>query len=342
VTGAVGVVVNPLAGKDIRRLVASASHTSDASKIGTVRRAVVAAVESGATRVLVAGDPHRLAERAVDGLELPVEVLDEPVTGSRLDSTAAAARMWKEHVGALVVLGGDGTCRDIALGWPDAPLIAISTGTNNVYPSALDGTSAGCAAGLVASGRVPFGEVSRRSKRISVHVPGDDIPDDLALVDLAHVATTFVGSRAVWDPTTVRTIVAAFATPASTGLSSVAGRVSPVDRWTGGGVVVQLGSGGRRVRVPLGPGTFTTVEVSEVRRVAIGEPVQISGAGVLAFDGERDRRIPAGVVVTATVDVAGPWVIDVERTLAVAAGGRLFDETGASRAHGEGEADDAD
>jgi hypothetical protein len=341
VTGAVGVVVNPLAGKDIRRLVASATHTSDASKIGTVRRAVVAAVESGATRVLVAGDPHRLAERAVDGLDLPVEVLDEPVTGSRMDTTAAAVRMWKERVGALVVLGGDGTSRDIALGWPDAPLIAISTGTNNVYPSAIDGTSAGCAAGLVASGRVPFADVSRRSKRISVHVPGDERPDDLALVDLAHVATTFVGSRAVWDPSTVRTIVAAFATPASTGLSSVAGRVSPVDRWTGGGVVVHLGPGGRRVRVPLGPGTFTTVEVAAAHRVEIGEPVRLAGAGVLAFDGERDRRMRDGVEVTATVEVAGPWLIDVERTLAAAAAAGLFDEPGTGGAQRDGEDDDA-
>lgn len=324
-TSAVGVIVNPLAGKDIRRLVASASHTSDASKIGTVRRAVIAAVESGAERVLLAADPRRLAERAVDGLRLPVEMLDEPVTGSRIDTTAAAVRMWKEHVGALIVLGGDGTCRDVALGWPDAPLIAISTGTNNVFPSAIDGTSAGSAAGFVASGAIDVARVARRSKRISVHVAGDARPDDLALVDLAHVATTFVGSRAVWEPSTVRLVVAAFATPASTGLSSVAGRVSPVDRWTGGGVVVRLGEGGRRVRVPLGPGTFTTVEVSEVRCVAIGEPVSIAGGGVLAFDGERDRRLSDGTDVTATVEMAGPYVIDVERTLLAAAAEGLFD-----------------
>ena len=30
----VGVIVNPVAGKDIRRLVTSASHTSDSAKIG--------------------------------------------------------------------------------------------------------------------------------------------------------------------------------------------------------------------------------------------------------------------------------------------------------------------
>ena len=323
--GAVGVIVNPLAGKDIRRLVASAGHMSDAWKIGTVRRAVVAAFDSGAEKVLVAADPHRLAERAVDGVRLPVEVIDEPVTGSRLDTTGAAVRLWKEQVGALVVLGGDGTCRDVALGWPDALLIAISGGTNNVFPSAVDGTSAGSAAGLVASGAIEVSRVARRSKRISVHLAGDPRPDDLALVDLAHVATTFLGSRAVWEPNAVRLVVAAFATPASTGLSSIPGRVSPVDRWTGGGVLIRLGEGGRRVRVPLGPGSFTTVAVSEVRRIDLGEPVSISGRGVLAFDGERDRRLTEVSRVTATIEMAGPYVIDVERTLLAAAEEGLFD-----------------
>lgn len=324
-TGAVGVIVNPLAGKDIRRLVASASHTSDAAKIGTVRRVIIAAVESGAGRVLVAADPHRLAERAADGLDLAVEVIDEPVTGSRLDTTAAAVRMWKERIGALVVLGGDGTCRDVAIGWPDAPLIAISTGTNNVFPSAIDGTSAGSAAGLVASGAIDVGRVAVRSKRISVHLAGDPRPDDVALVDLAHVATTFSGSRAVWEPGSVRLVIAAFATPGSTGLSSIAGRVSPVERWTGGGVLIRLGSGGRRVRVPLGPGSFTTVEVTEVRRIDLGQTVAISGRGVLAFDGERDRALTDRSEVTATVEMAGPLVIDVERTLLAASHAGLFD-----------------
>ena len=45
------------------------------------------------------------------------------------------ARCGRHDAGAVVALGGDGTCRDVAIGWPDAPLIAISTGTNNVFPT---------------------------------------------------------------------------------------------------------------------------------------------------------------------------------------------------------------
>ena len=83
--GTVGVIANPAAGKDIRRLVAHASPTSDAAKMGVVRRAVLGAIDAGATRILVAPDRHNLSTRAVEGLDLPVtaagvtiEVLDEP------------------------------------------------------------------------------------------------------------------------------------------------------------------------------------------------------------------------------------------------------------------------
>ena len=52
----VGIIVNPNAGKDIRRLVTPATHTSDGTKVGIVRRAIVAAFESGATKVLLMPD----------------------------------------------------------------------------------------------------------------------------------------------------------------------------------------------------------------------------------------------------------------------------------------------
>lgn len=329
--GTVGVIVNPLAGKDIRRLVTAASHTSDSAKIDIVRRAVIAALESGAERVVLASDPHHLADRAVADLGDRAEVIDTALHGSRDDTIAAATRMWKEDVGALIVLGGDGTCRDVALGWPDAPLIAISTGTNNVYPSAIDATSAGAAAGFVASDAIAAGTVSRRSKRLATTVTtgstsrGSAVIDDLALIDLALIDTTFVGSRAVLDPSTVRIVVASTASPATTGLSSIAGRLHPVDRWAPGGVLVRLGAGGRPLRVPLAPGSFTTVEVIEVVPLLDGQQVEIDGPGIVAFDGERDRRIGRDGHVTVSVQTSGPLLIDVEATLLAAATACLFD-----------------
>jgi len=54
---AVGIVANPLAGKDIRRLTSGATPISDAVKIGAIRRAVVGAIEGGA-------ELHRAAWKA--------------------------------------------------------------------------------------------------------------------------------------------------------------------------------------------------------------------------------------------------------------------------------------
>jgi hypothetical protein len=308
--------------------------------MGIVRRVVGAAVETGATELLLADDPHRLARRSIERLDLrgaSVELLSQPTMGSRRDTIEAAAEMRRRGADVVVVLGGDGTCRDVATGWPDVPLIAISTGTNNVYPSALDGTSAGVAAGLVAGGRVPIDRVAQPTKRITVHIDGPLIAepvDDLALVDLALIDASFVGARAVSDPASILSIVAAIGHPASTGLSAIAGRVHPVDRNMKGGVHIELcgprtaddGDGPTRdVRVPLTPGSFVTIRVGRVRPIDDGEPVVLHGPGVLAFDGERDIPIRADAVVTARVERTGPRLIDVIATIAYAAQHALFD-----------------
>jgi predicted polyphosphate/ATP-dependent NAD kinase len=324
----VGVIINPHAGKDIRRLVSAAGQTSDAVKIGIVRRVVVGALEQGAERVLLSTDTHQLAERAVEGLDGPIEFVESPLTGSHLDTVAAARSMWKEQAGAIIALGGDGTCRDVATGWPDAPLIAISTGTNNVFPTALDGTTAGVAAALVATGAVDLADASQQAKRVALRVDDptrNTVRHDIALVEAALIDTTFVGARAINDPATIRWVVAAIAEPASTGVASIAGRVHPVDRHEPGGVLIRLGPGGRGVRVPLAPGTFTTVEVQSVDSLASGEPVEVPGGGVLAYDGERTTPVGSVATITVSIEPSGPRIIDVEAALVVAARAQLFD-----------------
>ena len=286
----VGVIINPHAGKDIRRLVSAAGQTSDAVKIGIVRRVVVGALEQGAERVLLSSDTHQLAERAVEGLDGPIEFVESPLTGSHLDTIAAARSMWKEQAGAIVALGGDGTCRDVATGWPDAPLIAISTGTNNVFPTAVDGTTAGVAAALVATGVIDIVVVSHPAKRVALRIDDparNTVHHDTALVEAALIETAFVGARAVNDPTTIRWVVAAIAEPASTGVASIAGRVHPIDRTTDGGVLIRLGPGERRVPSSTGSRHLRH------RRRAVGR-----AAGVLA----RWSRCPAAAYWPMTVN----------------------------------------
>ena len=332
--GTVGIITNPAAGKDIRRLVAHASPTSDAAKMGVVRRAVMGAIDGGATRILVAPDRHNLSTRAVQGLDFDtgrsvvIEVLDEPAHGWSGDTIAMASRLAKEGADTVIVLGGDGTQRDVAKGWLDVALVAISTGTNNVFPRSVDATLAGLAAGLVAAGVVELSQVSHRAK--VAHVRFDDgSNDDLALVDLVLMDGQFTGSRAVWDPRSLRALIACIAEPATVGLSSIAGLLHPVDRRSPGGVHVIFGGAHESgvVRAPLAPGLFFDVLYSSVMALDEGSPIVLTGPGVLSFDGERDRVLASGAVATAEIRADGPYVIDVDATIAAAASTNHFHHT---------------
>jgi predicted polyphosphate/ATP-dependent NAD kinase len=315
--GSVGLVANPHAGKDVRRLVTHASPTSDAAKIGIVRRAGIGAIEGGATRLVMAPDVKHLTRRALDGLGTRAEVveLDMWVEGRPTDTVRAAALLRDHDVDVVLALGGDGTSRDIAKGWLDAPLIAISTGTNNVFPRQIEATVAGMAAGAVASGRVPMADVSSVSDVI--HVTLADGRTDLALVDVALLAERFVGSRAVWDPASLREMVACIAEPASVGLSAVAAAILPLPRRCEGGVAVGFGTG-RVVRAPIAPGTFADLAVRSARWIGPGETVSWTGPGVLAFDGERDLVLTETMRAELVVRRDGPRVIDIDRAMQLA------------------------
>ncbi len=321
-SGIVGVLANPASGKDVRRLVAHASPTSDAAKIGVVRRAVLGALAGGARRVLVAPDSHFISQRAVAELagDVAVEVLDEPTYGSRADTVAMSQRFAKEDVGALIALGGDGTMRDVAMGWPQVPLVALSTGTNNVYPRTIDATVAGVAAGLVASGEIEADASGYRSKAIKVRF-SDGRPDAIALVDVAVTDSLFVGSRAVWDIESLRQLIVCIAEPQSIGLSSIAAMLSPCDRRCPGGVVVDILPRGvqdpnRVVRAIIAPGVVVDVSYRSAHTLAFDEAVSIFGPATLAFDGERDCELSDGDQATVHISENGPFAIDAERVMA--------------------------
>ncbi len=320
-------MANPLAGKDVRRLTAKAAVTPMDHKRASVARVVLAAAEVGVERVVLLPSPFRVSERAAEEVahRVGAEIVfaDVTVRGGRTDTAAAVAAMRRDGVGAVVALGGDGTCRDVALAWPDAPLLTLSTGTNNSFPEMREATVVGAAAGLVATGAVPVDEVSVRPPVVRLRV--DDADDDLALVDAVVTAEHLVGWRDLPDPDDLRLVVTARARPASVGFGAVAGLLAPGGTDAGGGVVVRLGPAAdapRRVRVPVAPGRYDTIGVHGVEIVEAGVEVGIDVDGVLACDGERQRRIHRRVVARVVPD--GPRVIDVDAVLDRAARAGAF------------------
>lgn len=315
----VGIVVNPLSGRDVRRLAARAGTSTPDDKRNQVQRIIVGAAAAGAERVVLVSDPFRIADAAVEalGVKIEVELLDLGTRCHPRDTPAAAEAMRDRGCEVLVVLGGDGTNRQIVKRCPEAPLIPISTGTNNVFPSMVEATLAGAAAGLVASGRVPLEVVSRRAKVVRTAI--EDEPDDLALIDAVHLVDDSTGNRLPYDPGRIRRVLVSRAEPCAVGISPIAGLLHPTSAEDDRGVEVVCGGDGAPLLVPISPGLYTELGVVDSREVSLGERIEVTGPGLLAFDGDRERDLAPGQKATLWVERSGPPVVDVPAALREAA-----------------------
>ncbi len=316
----VGVIANPAAGKDIRRLVAAGRVVSNQEKANTLRRVFAGLVATGVERVLVMPDLSRLAAPAMEDVASDIEAgyIDMPRVDHQDGSTLAARIMISEGAGCIVTLGGDGTNRVVAKGAGDVPIVPISTGTNNVFPQMIEGTLAGIAAGSVAMGADGVDAAITRCKRLDIFV--DDEPVDMALIDAAVSTEMFVGARAVWDMDTVEDVFLTRAEPASIGISAVGAQLRPVSIDEPIGLRMRLGRGdgptARTVKAPIGPGMVPEVQVAEWAILQPGKRHQIGRRpGTIALDGEREVTLLPGRKVEVVLDLQGPRVVDVAHVL---------------------------
>jgi len=333
----VGIVANPLSGRDIRRLVAKASVFPTAEKANMVQRMLTAFGATGVERALLNTDLGGISAAVLRGLRTrrasdppwpAVEFLETGrITQSAADTVTAVREMCAAGARAIVCLGGDGTARVAAAACGDTPLLTLSTGTNNAFPRMREATVAGLAAGLLASGQIePEPPLVRRAPVLEVTAAGRT---EIALVDVAVTAAGHVGSRAVWDPATVTELYCTFAEPDGIGLSSVAGQLCPSPRTDPGGVALRLGPADdcpTVVRAPIAPGLVADVGVRDWRPFPPGAEHRVAAArGVIAVDGEREIEFRADAAApTVRLRPDGPWCIDVPAVLAAAAGRGLF------------------
>lgn len=317
--GPVGIACNPASGKDVRRLVAGASVFDNQEKRAIVRRAVKGALAAGATEFRFVPDTHDIASSALAefGSEVSAKPVDAPRTSSALDTIRGAEALCAAGCSAVLTLGGDGTNRAFARGWLDAPLVPISTGTNNVFPRLVEATVAGAAAGGVAAGRCTLSDVARRAKAIHVEIDGE-LPD-LALIDAVLTDDRFVGSRALLYGDRLRVALLTRAEPSAIGITSIGGLLCPLSPEEDFALLLELGYPGDVVHAPIAPGHYQSIGVRSVRRIDFGEPVELEGRGALAFDGERERVLRQGQRATLSVERDGPFVIDIDRVLERAA-----------------------
>ncbi|MEQ8483756.1 MAG: NAD(+)/NADH kinase [Pseudomonadales bacterium] len=319
--GIIGIIANPASGKDVRRLVARASVFDNQEKQAIVGRALsgIRAAAGSDCRIAYFDDAHGIARGALElaGGGLEAEAVEGTGTVTALDTVHVAERLREIGCAVVITLGGDGTNRAVTTGWPDATLIPISTGTNNVFPTLVEATIAGAAAGLVAAGHVPLDEVSHISKLVRVDIDGEAA--DLALIDAVLSRERFVGSRALLSPDHLAAALLTRADPAAVGMTALGGLIDPLGIDEDAGLLLTLGGNGARVNAPIAPGFYREVGIESCRRVAFRKRVSFEGPGVLAFDGERERVLKPGQQVRLTIDRSGPRVVDVTRTLHAAA-----------------------
>lgn len=345
----VGLIVNPSASHDVRRLTSLARTMSVHERLNAVARIIGGLAASGIDTICYMAEPAGLVERAAELLaatgrasereRLPElrPVLDEPAIDAAGTARAAAA-MARLGVACLITHGGDGTHRAAISGWPEAVIVPLAGGTNNAFAIPIDPTAAGLAAGLFAADPARRAGHLHRAPRLEVRTDGrDGAPQPtIALVDVALLDGGSIGARAIWDPGLLLEAVVARSDPALTGLAGVAGMLRPLVDGRGPGmpagpplaVHVRFAPGGTTVRVPLGPGRLVPIGVAGSRQARPGEVIELGAGGgarppgwrTIALDGEREIALPPGERAEVRLATDGPFVLDAASLLRAAAG----------------------
>lgn len=320
----VGIIANPLSGKDIRRLVAYATIVDNVEKANILRKILLGLDSVDVDEVFIMPDQYGLGQRALSNLsrlKTKVSFIEMLVTGYQEDSIEAARLMRELGIQCLIVLGGDGTNRAVAKQCKDIPIVPVSTGTNNAFPYMVEGTIAGLAAGCVAKGWVDTQTTTLQTKKLNIYKNNRWI--DHALIDVVVSKDLFVGSKAIWDMKKVWEMILTRGEPTNIGMAAIVGAFHPISVDSDLGIHVILEDGSRdgiapslRIRSMIAPGLSDTVSISEYKLLKIGERISIHHRPVtLALDGEREIEVGHKDRIEVELSREGPCVVDIKKTL---------------------------
>ncbi len=321
----VGIIANPSSGKDIRRLVASGTVVSNNEKANTVRRILLGLDSMGVETAYIMQDCAQIGSQAARNLDMSLEVrhLDLPMTNCQEDSTRAAKALDELGVACIIVLGGDGTSRVVAKGCMDTPLLPISTGTNNAFCEMVEGTLVGIGAAMLALGVVDAEAVTEQAPVLEVWNGSQLI--DIALVDLVISTMEFMGSRALWDESTLREIFLTRAVPGNIGFSSLGWTLQPLSAAEPYGLHIRIGRGDFQVKAPIAPGLIRSVPISEYTQFGPDQPIEIhQKQGMIALDGEREHSIGENDSIFIRYNQKGPYVVNLTKALETASRSKYF------------------
>ncbi len=307
----IGLIANPLASKDVRRLVGLARVVDVEEKANLIARLLVGMTAGPPVRVVALPDSGRLVERAVRlarGTTPEIEFLPMEAESTEADSRRAAEQLRDLGAALIVVVGGDGTIRSVVEGWTDAAIVPVAAGTNNAISVVDEPTVVGLATALASDGT--FGDaIFDRCSVLSVDT-GADRPS-VAVVDAVGVNTPWIGSGALWDVNDLVEAVVTNVRPTAVGIAAIAAAFGDLPQ--GSACHIRFGHG-RQIRALLGPGLVADVSVADYEVLPMGSRVEMAPASrVVALDGERRLIRGDGCVVEVR---SGPRLLSVRRTMA--------------------------
>jgi len=319
--GKLGLVVNPMSGRDVRRLAAHATNMTHEAKRDIVARVASGADAMGVSGLYITQEPFRISSLALEYMNLDAQVhtVAHKLQNSAADTELTVAAFREAGCGTFVSLGGDGTnraiVRTIVHDGSAVDLVPLSTGTNNVFPVLAEPTMAGVVAGLNARGLLPDAAaqgLKQRAKVIHVTHPGGT---DVGLIDAVLLRDDHVGNFLPFDADKIEQIVLTRAEPNSIGMSPIGGFLQPVYAEDDHGLLVTIDPQAPAITAPLSPGLFKPVHVGATSELAYDVTVPMRGPGVIALDGDRDIKLRDGEHAQVTIRRDGPWVLNVEATM---------------------------
>ena len=317
----VGIIANPFSGRDIRRFTSFAFSVTNPEKENMVTRMILSMQAFGVDNIYLMPDTYRLNSnimhkvKSTHGAKDNIHIIDtyHPIDQPS-DTIQAIEEMARRGIKALIVMGGDGTNRLAAKTVKDIPIIAVSTGTNNVYPTFSEGTSVGTAAAFIAEyGNDIPGVI--RDKQIEIHINGKFA--DIATVDALICKNAFTGSKAIWKTEEIEDIIICRTRSVAIGFSSIIGCICFSNDEDEFGWRTVVGKGNVHIRPQFEPGKITPMTIEEPVKVVLDEPYIFTKDynGTIALDGERTVSFRAGDEIKVVVTRNGPLRAELSKVM---------------------------
>ena len=314
----VGIIVNPNSGKDIRRLVSNAFVVPQQYKSNELLKVYEGLMNEGVRKVFIMPDFSDVSRRAretysnkIDTVILETKRLDEEST-----TIESAKKMDSLGLECVIIFGGDGTSRLVSNYLKNIPILAISTGTNNLFPENIDGTVAGIAVGKFVNSDNKKSFINK-TKKIDIFF-GEQYMDS-ALVDIAVTNIPYIGARAVWSMEPVSEIFINKVKPTGIGFSSIGFRLVK-NLKSEESIYIKISKNKNNSKIkfqsPIAPGKIEEIFIDNWKLFKKSEIIKIqTNKGTLALDGERRLEFSGKNKANIRINNNGPTCLKIGEIL---------------------------